>query len=117
MQKNPTITKFEQVCRDAQRTANRDNCAVVILNLNRVGQPLYVIRAWNDQKSDAIVGRFSARRPVTRAVGPCQAGRNRTMDIPTLAEKLSLVAFGALSVAVFAFIIVSLAYACYLAGH
>lgn len=56
--RSPTETKLTQVCRDAQRTANRDNCAVVVLNLNRVGQALYVIRAWNDQKSDAIVARF-----------------------------------------------------------
>lgn len=48
--------QLEIVCRDAQRTANRDNRAVVVLNLNRVGEALYVIRAWNDQAG--IVARF-----------------------------------------------------------
>lgn len=35
---------LERVRRDAQRTANRDSKPVAIYNLNRVGQPLYVIR-------------------------------------------------------------------------
>jgi len=55
---NWTNKKLEQICRDGQRTANRDNCAVVVLNLNRVGEALYVIRKWNDQPANNIVARF-----------------------------------------------------------
>lgn len=35
---------LERTKLEAQRTANRDGKAVVVLNLNRVGVPLYVIR-------------------------------------------------------------------------
>lgn len=38
------MTSLERITQNAQRAANRERQPMAILNLNRVGAPLYVVR-------------------------------------------------------------------------
>jgi len=59
--KSQAEIQLDRVCRDAQRAANRDNKAVMVLNLNRVGAAMYVIRG-DVAGAAGVVARFTPQR-------------------------------------------------------